>query len=71
MSATEATIQWWETRNHPWSTHNPWLDRTWCRCGARVADGKHPIDLDALWEISHTCDGSQLPCRCHLDRKET
>ncbi len=68
MTATEATIRWCETRNHPWSTYNPWLDRTWCRCGAQVAGGHQPVDMDALFEIGHTCDPTRPDaCRCYLD----
>jgi hypothetical protein len=68
MASTPETIAWCVERNHPWSTYNPWLDRTWCRCGERQAAGFHEIDLKAAHEIFHTCayDGSYSKCRCYV-----
>lgn len=65
MTSHPDTVAWCEARNHPWSTYNPWLDRTWCRCGARVADGHQPIDFRTLHEEDHTCDYDRPEtCRC-------
>ena len=30
---------------HPGVTHNPWLDRTWCLCGAQIYPGR-PASVD-------------------------
>ncbi len=70
MTSHPTTVEWCETRNHPWSTHNPWLDQTWCRCGTRAVDGHQQVDMDALFEISHTCDPAQPgACRCYLEEE--
>ncbi len=63
------TVAWCAKRGHPWSTFNPWLDRTWCRCGARVANGHHEIDLRAVHEIHHGCDydAPTNNCRCYVE----
>jgi len=50
MTTTPKTQAWCAARNHPWVTYNLWLDRTWCRCGERQADGEQPIDLDAAMQ---------------------
>ena len=50
---------------HPYVTHNPWHDQSWCLCGAIVSPGQH-VDLPKptthpgpLWEC--WIDG----CPCH------
>lgn len=66
-----ATAAWCVERGHPWVTYNPWLSRSWCRCGARQADGHQPADFRALHEEHHTCDyDDPAPCRCYLDAQE-
>lgn len=62
-----ATVAWCTERDHPWSTYNPWMDRTWCRCGQRQDDGQHPIDLEAIHELFHHCQPNG-PCSCYADR---
>jgi hypothetical protein len=48
MAVLPSTVAWCVTRDHPWVTYNPWLDRSWCRCGQRQADGQQPPDWDAI-----------------------
>jgi hypothetical protein len=64
------TIAWCARREHPWVTFNPWLDRTWCRCGARQAEGAQSIDLDAVHAIHHVCAPGSATCRCYVDNLE-
>ena len=60
----DATQQWCADRRHPWSTYNPWLDRSYCRCGARQVTGQRRIDLDAVAEtFTCRCDATS-ECRC-------
>jgi hypothetical protein len=57
MSAVNPdTRTWCEQRNHPWVTYNPWLDRTWCRCGQRSEAGEQPMDWDAKHGQFHPDD---------------
>lgn len=63
LTAT-GTLRWCEDRDHPWSTYNPWLDKTWCRCGKRTSVGEQSIDLDAVWEMFHD-HGCDERCRCY------
>ena len=68
MSGTEvspSTVAWCVQRGHPWLTYNPWLDRTWCRCGQRQAAGEQPPDWDAKRELFHDHPYGAL-CRCYL-----
>lgn len=51
VGVTEATRQWCEERGHPFVTYNPWLDDSWCRCGACRVPGEQPLDE---------------PCRCYV-----
>jgi hypothetical protein len=67
LSAEPATIAWCAQRGHPWLTYNPWLDRTWCRCGARQAAGEQPHDWEADRELFHDHPRG-APCRCYLPR---
>jgi hypothetical protein len=65
MAATDATREWCADRRHPWSTYNPWLDRSYCRCGQRQVTGVRPIDLDAAAEMfTCRCDAAS-ECRCY------
>ena len=43
------------TISHPGSTYNPWLDKTWCACGAVIRDGNHAQHI--------TCCGGPLDWR--------
>lgn len=63
--ADETTRRWCEDREHPWLTYNPWLDRSYCRCGARQAVGEQPHDWQADHELFHD-HGVNDPCRCYL-----
>jgi hypothetical protein len=63
--ASEPTRAWCEAREHPWLTYNPWLDRTWCRCGARQEPGQQPHDWDAGWELFHN-HPREAPCNCYV-----
>lgn len=51
MSVTEETKQWCSDRRHPWVTYNPWLHRSYCRCGERQEFGERPMDWQAKREI--------------------
>jgi hypothetical protein len=62
---TPETQVWCDKRAHPWSTYNPWMDRTWCRCGARQAPGEQPVDLDAVAEMFPRCRcDATAACHC-------
>lgn len=63
--ADETTRQWCVERGHPWLTYNPWLDRSYCRCGERQADGDQPQDMRAKHELFHD-HAPDEPCRCYL-----
>jgi hypothetical protein len=65
METSVATQAWCVQREHPWLTYNPWLDRTWCRCGQRQAAGEQPHDWDAQWELFHSHPRG-AECRCYL-----
>lgn len=62
---SDATRAWCAQRGHPWLTYNPWLDRTWCRCGQRQADGEQPHDWDAQWELFHDHPRG-ASCSCYI-----
>ena len=62
--SSEHTLAWCAQRGHPWLTYNPWLDRTWCRCGQRQAAGEQPHDWDAQWELCHDHPRG-TPCSCY------
>lgn len=66
-----STVEWCVQRDHPWVTYNPRLDQSYCRCGARQADGEQPMDWRALHEISHACDydADRSECRCYVGPK--
>lgn len=68
VGVTEKTKQWCTERDHPWVTYNPWLDRSYCRCGKRQAEGEHPQDEEAKRSIFHDCK-SGGPCRCYVAEK--
>jgi hypothetical protein len=63
--AEPATVAWCTERAHPWVTYNPVLDRSYCRCGQRQAEGGQPMDWDAKREIFHDHPRG-TPCRCYL-----
>lgn len=63
--AEESTKEWCGERGHPWLTYNPWLDRSYCRCGARQEAGEQPHDWQADRELFHSCKPGG-PCRCYL-----
>jgi len=65
LSTEPATVAWCAQRGHPWTTYNPWADRTWCRCGARQSPGQMPPDWGAKWELFHDHPYG-VPCRCYL-----
>lgn len=60
------TKQWCADREHPFVTYNPWLDRSYCRCGQRQHPGKQPIDWKAKRDLFHSCPPGG-PCRCYVD----
>lgn len=66
--ADETTRQWCEEREHPWLTYNPWLDRSYCRCGSRQADGEQPHDWAADRELFHS---PGEPCKCYVCRSRS
>ena len=59
-----ATLTWCAGRGHPWSTYNTSLNRSYCRCGTRQADGEQPIDTDAIWDLFHDHPRDE-PCSCY------
>jgi hypothetical protein len=60
---TEATEQWCVDRDHPFVTYNPWLDRSYCRCGQRQESGEQPMDWAAKRTIFHSCElGGHCGC---------
>jgi hypothetical protein len=63
--AEPETREWCEQRGHPLITYNPWLDKTFCRCGVVVLDGEQPQDMRAKSELFHDhAPGDR--CRCYL-----
>lgn len=66
-SPTVETLEWCRKRQHPWVTYNADLDRTYCRCGERQAEGEQPMNWDAKWEIFHGHPRG-TPCRCYLNK---
>ncbi|MFI1312828.1 hypothetical protein ACH4TS_22190 [Streptomyces albidoflavus] len=67
MGVAPRTVVWCEERDHPYLTYNPWLDRSYCRCGRRQDSGPQPPDTLAAHEIFHTHPPG-APCRCYLPR---
>lgn len=65
---SEATQQWCEDRSHPFVTYNPWLDRSYCRCGKRQEASDQPQDEDAKRQVFHHCK-PEGPCRCYATGK--
>ncbi|WUH94496.1 hypothetical protein OG900_33070 [Streptomyces sp. NBC_00433] len=65
---SEATRRWCADRDHPFITYNPWLDRSYCRCGQRQEPGDQPQDWDATREMFHDCKPGE-PCRCYASTK--
>lgn len=65
VTTSETTGVWCAERGHPWLTYNPWLNRTWCRCGERQADGEQPHDWDADWELFHD-HPRDTACSCYV-----
>ena len=65
IGVTEATQAWCDEREHPFVTYNPWLHRSYCRCGKRQADGDQPQDHAAKRDIFHSCPPAG-PCRCYV-----
>ena len=61
---TNETKEWCVSRNHPYVTYNPQLDRTYCRCGERQETGEQPVDWRAKWEIFHDHEPG-TPCNCY------
>lgn len=66
--ADEFTKEWCGERDHPWVTYNPWLDRSYCRCGKRQAAGEQPTDWQAKREVFHN-HPQGAPCRCYARGK--
>jgi hypothetical protein len=69
-NVTETTSQWCVDREHPFITYNPWLDRSYCRCGERQAAGAQPMDEAAKRSIFHHCKPGG-PCQCYATGKPT
>jgi hypothetical protein len=65
LPVSEATQQWCRDRSHPFVTYNPWLDRSYCRCGNRQKSGDQSQDHDAKRAVFHNCEPGD-PCRCYL-----
>lgn len=67
-----ATAAWCAKRNHPLVTFNPWVPRTYCRCGQVQVVGEQPVDWQALHETHHTCEyGKPETCRCYTSTDRT
>lgn len=60
--------------DHPGVTYNPWLDRTWCLCGARTYPGDAvthphvaccggPLAPDPMPTVSRGADNAPTPPR--------
>lgn len=64
------TSQWCADRDHPFVTYNPWLDRSYCRCGQRQEAGEQPMDWEAKRAIFHHCPPGG-PCHCYITGKVT
>ncbi|MFG2210555.1 hypothetical protein [Streptomyces sp. NPDC048638] len=67
MGVAPQTVAWCTAREHPYLTYNPWLKRSYCRCGSRQADGEQPLDRAAQHALFH----DHLPgavCGCYLPR---
>lgn len=63
--ADSATRQWCTERGHPFITYNPWLDRSYCRCGHRQEPGDRSQDWNAKYELFHDHKPGTL-CRCYV-----
>jgi hypothetical protein len=66
---SEATQQWCADRAHPFVTYNPWLDRSYCRCGQRQEPGDQPQDWNAKRQVFHDCKPGE-PCVCYVSSKD-
>jgi hypothetical protein len=60
----EETAKWCSDRGHPFVTYNPWLDRSYCRCGQQQEQGEKPVDWQVKCEIFHSCQPGGS-CRCY------
>lgn len=49
--------------DHPGSTYNPHMDKTWCLCGEIIRDGNHATHDDCC------CGGRLIEC-LHIDTTE-
>ncbi|MFE9619529.1 hypothetical protein [Streptomyces sp. NPDC006384] len=67
MGVAPQTVVWCKERAHPYVTYNPWLDRSYCRCGRRQESGKQPLDALAQHQVFHAHAPGAL-CRCYLPR---
>ncbi|MCX4911887.1 hypothetical protein [Streptomyces sp. NBC_00878] len=65
MSALPSTQQWCDGQQHPFVTFNPWLNRSYCRCGQRQKEGEQPMDWQAKRELFHCCQPGG-PCGCYV-----
>jgi hypothetical protein len=62
-----ATVEWCVQRDHPFVTYNPWLDESFCRCGARQVPGEQPMDWQAKRVVFHACGSDESgECRCYV-----
>jgi hypothetical protein len=68
LNADPQSKQWCDDRDHPFVTYNPWLDRSYCRCGQRQQTGEQPMDWSAKREVFHSCR-PDAPCRCYAADK--
>lgn len=39
LATTDGRAEVCAELGHPGACYNPWLDKTWCQCGARVQPG--------------------------------
>lgn len=67
--ADDTTIEWCVEREHPWLTFNPWLNRSYCRCGERQAEGEQPQDMRAKHDLFHDHAPGE-PCACYLPARQ-
>jgi len=62
---TPETTQWCAKKAHPFMTYNPWLDRSYCRCGERQEPGEQAMDWEAKRDVFHSCPPGG-PCNCYV-----
>lgn len=67
MGVAAQTVAWCTARDHPYVTYNPCVERSYCRCGSRQADGEQPVDWTAKHELFHAHPPGGA-CRCYLAR---